>query len=80
MSWNDRIALDAGVLSGKPVIRGTRLAVDFILSLLAQGWSQDDILRNYTGIAREDIVACLQYASDALGAEKVYPLMPADTD
>ncbi len=74
MSWSERIAIDPGVLAGKPVIRGTRLAVDLIISLLAQGWSDSDILRNYPGLSRADIAACLQYASEVLQAEKVYPL------
>ena len=70
----DRITLDPAVLVGKPVIRGTRLAVDFIVGLLADGWNEADILRNYPGITREDIAACLRYASDSLRAEKVYPV------
>jgi uncharacterized protein (DUF433 family) len=68
-----RIALDPAVLAGKPVIKGTRLAVDFIIGLLAEGWSEADILRNYPGITREDIAACLGYARDILSSEKVYP-------
>ena len=74
MSWTDRIAIDPDVLAGKPVVRGTRLSVDFIIGLLGQGWSDSDILRNYPGLTREDIGACLQYASEVLQAEKVYPL------
>ena len=46
MKWNERIVIDPAVLAGKPVIRGTRLAVDFIVGLLAQGWTEADILRN----------------------------------
>ncbi|MBI3372745.1 MAG: DUF433 domain-containing protein [Betaproteobacteria bacterium] len=77
MQWNERIEINPAVLAGKPVIRGTRLAVDFIVGLLAQGWTQADILRNYPGVSHDDISACLQYASEALRAEKVYPLTPA---
>lgn len=65
-NWEDRISVDPRVLTGKPVIKGTRLAVEFILQLLAQGWSEAEILDNYTGITHEDIVACLQYASHAV--------------
>jgi uncharacterized protein (DUF433 family) len=71
----DRITLDLAVLAGKPVIRGTRLSVDFIVGLLADGWQEADILRNYPGITREDIAACLRYASEALRAERVYPVV-----
>jgi uncharacterized protein (DUF433 family) len=74
MGWRDRIMIDPEVLVGKPVIKGTRLAVEFIVGLLAQGWSEADILQNYPGLTREDILACLSYASDALHAERVYPV------
>jgi uncharacterized protein (DUF433 family) len=72
MKWRERIVIDPGILVGKPVIKGTRLAVEFIIDLLAQGWTEQDILRNYPGLAREDIQACLAYASDILRVEKVY--------
>ena len=64
--WEERIIVDPGVLVGKPIIKGTRLAVDFVLDLLAQGWPQDEILRNYPGLETEDIQACLAYARDRL--------------
>ena len=64
--WQERIAIDANILTGKPVIKGTRLAVEFVVELLAQGWTEDDILRNYPGITREDIQACLAFASAML--------------
>lgn len=75
MDVQERIVVDPGILVGKPVIRGTRLAVEYIVELLAQGWSEAEILRNYPGLTREDIQACLVYASNALRAEKVYPLV-----
>jgi len=74
MGWRQRIELNPEVLAGKPVVKGTRLAVEFIVDLLAQGWTEDEILENYPTLKREDIKACLQYASAALQAEKVYPL------
>jgi uncharacterized protein (DUF433 family) len=55
------------------VVKGTRLAVEFIVDLLAQGWSEMEILRNYPGLTHEDIQACLSYASEILRAERVYP-------
>ncbi len=73
MATHPRIVLDPGVLAGKPVIRGTRLAVEFIIGLLADGWGEAEILANYPGIVHDDILACLAYARDALGAEKVFP-------
>jgi uncharacterized protein (DUF433 family) len=73
MDWQSRIVIDPEILVGKPVIKGTRLAVEFIIDLLAQGWTETDILRNYPGVTRQDIQACLAYASTILKAEKVYP-------
>jgi len=60
--WGDRISIDPDVLGGRPAIKGTLLAVEFIIDLLARGWSELDIIRAYPGIEREDILACLQYA------------------
>ena len=67
-----RIVVDPDILVGKPVIRGTRLSVDFILGLLAQGWPESEILRNYPGITREDILACFEYAQELVESESVY--------
>jgi uncharacterized protein (DUF433 family) len=69
----DRISLDPAVLAGKPVIRGTRLSVEFIIGLMAEGWTETDILAEYPGLTREDITACLAYARDVLQSEKVFP-------
>lgn len=74
MSWPDRIVIDPEILAGKPVIRGTRLAVELILDLLAAGQSEDEILSNYPGLAREDILACLGYASYLAHEYRAYPL------
>ena len=68
-----RIVLDPAVLVGKPVIRGTRRSVDFIIGLMAEGWSEADIFRNYPGLTHEDLAACLAYARDVLRSEKIYP-------
>jgi uncharacterized protein (DUF433 family) len=68
-----RIIVDPAILTGKPVIRGTRLSVDFIIGLKADGWTEADILRNYSGLTHDDVAACLVYARDILKSEKVYP-------
>jgi uncharacterized protein (DUF433 family) len=73
MDWKERIIIDPKILVGKPVIKGTRLAVEFIVELMAQDWSESEILRNYPGITHEDIAACLMYATNILKAEKIYP-------
>lgn len=74
MNWQERIVVDPSILVGKPVIKGTRLAVEFLVGLLAQGWSVQDILDNYPGLTREDVLACLSYAEELLRSEKIYPL------
>jgi len=75
MNWQERIVIDPEILVGKPVVKGTRLAVEFIIDLLAQGWSEPEILRNYPGLTSEDIRACLNYASVTLKAERVYAMV-----
>ena len=74
VDWKERIVVDPAILVGKPVIKGTRLAVEFVIDLLAQGWTEVQILENYPGLGPEDIRACLAYASAVLHAEKVYAL------
>ena len=72
--WEERIVLDPKILVGKPVVKGTWLAVDFILDLLGQGWPSDEILRNYPGLEAEDIQACLAYARDMAAVQPRQPL------
>lgn len=59
MQLEERIVVNPEVLVGKPVVRGTRLSVDFLVGLMAQGWPDAEILRNYPGLEREDLLACL---------------------
>ena len=76
----ERIVCDADILTGKPVIKGTRLAVEFIVGLLAHGWTEAEILENYPHIVQADIRACLAYASAVLRTQKDYqhPMKLAD--
>jgi uncharacterized protein (DUF433 family) len=74
MPWPERVIADPEILAGKPVIRGTRLAIEFVLELLAAGQSEREILANYPGLAREDILACLSYASYLAHEYKAYPI------
>jgi uncharacterized protein (DUF433 family) len=73
MADHPRITLDPAVLVGKPIIRGTRISVEFVLELMAAGWSTADILASYPGLESEDIQACLAYARDVVSSERVYP-------
>ena len=70
----ERIVVDPEILAGKPVIRGTRLAVEFVLELLAAGRSESELLADYPGLTREDILACLSYASYLAHEYKAYPI------
>jgi len=74
MPWQDRIIMDPAILVGKPVVKGTRLAVEFILDLLAEGWTHQQIEQNYPSLTDDDIQAVLHYAADFLKRERVYPL------
>jgi uncharacterized protein (DUF433 family) len=74
MRWPERISVDPDILAGKPVIRGTRLAVEFILELLAAGRPESEILSDYPGLTREDILACLAYACYLAHEYKAYPI------
>lgn len=69
-----RITADRAVLTGKPVIRGTRLSVEYILSLLAHGANIAEILEEYEGLTEEDIRACLLFASQSLENTTFMPL------
>jgi len=71
VNWREHITVDPTVLVGKPVIRGTRLAVEFILGLIAQGWPEQEITRNYQ-ITPEQVRACVAYAQERLNEERVF--------
>ena len=64
MNYNDRITIEAGKRGGKPCIRGLRITVYEVLEYLASGMSEDEILRDFPGLTREDIRACLAFAAD----------------
>jgi uncharacterized protein (DUF433 family) len=74
MDWHDRIVVNPKILVGKPIIKGTRIAVEFVVELLANGWTAQQILDEYDHLTREDIQACLAYASEVLKSERVYLL------
>jgi uncharacterized protein (DUF433 family) len=78
MNWQDRIIINPKVLVGKPVIKGTRIAVEFVIDLLGRGWTTDRILREYDHLTAEDLQACLAYASDVLKSERVYLIPTKD--
>jgi uncharacterized protein (DUF433 family) len=69
-----RITFDPDILAGKPVIKGTRISVELILELLANGWSFEQILENYPQLSMQDIRAAIRYAAEVLKSERVYPI------
>jgi len=73
----ERITIDPDILVGKPVIRGTRLSVEFILNLLAHGATPYEVVQEYDGLAIEDVQACLLFASRALEDTEFMPLSEA---
>lgn len=70
----DRIEINPKVLNGKPVIKGTRLSVQFIIGLLAQGMTMQEVLNEYYRLTPEDILACLEFAAQTLENTLFYPL------
>jgi len=72
MDWREHITVDPDVLVGKPIIKGTRISVEFVIDLLARGWTMEQILKQYDHLTSEDIVACLAYALEMLRTERVY--------
>ena len=74
MAWEDRIDRNPEVLVGKPVVTGTRISVELVLELLADGWDEGEVLEGYPSLSRDDIRACLHYAAAALRAERARPI------
>jgi uncharacterized protein (DUF433 family) len=74
MFWQNRITIDPNVLVGKPIVKGTRISVEFVIELLGRGWTVEQVLGEYDHLTREDVQACLAYASEVLKSEKVYLL------
>jgi len=70
----ERVTVDPNVMVGKPVVKGTRLTVEYVLNLLAHGATEDEILGEYHGLAPEDIRACLLFASKSLESNAFMPL------
>ena len=76
MDWRNYIYSDPKILMGKPIIKGTRLGVDFILSLLAEGWTQEQILKNYSSLNQSSLKAVFAFAYECLKDESIYEMPP----
>jgi uncharacterized protein (DUF433 family) len=70
---NARIEVNPAVLGGKPVVRGTRIAVEWVVDLLAHAWTEKQVLDNYPALAAEDVRACVEYAAKAWPSGRGFP-------
>jgi uncharacterized protein (DUF433 family) len=73
-AWNEYIHSDPTVLVGKPVIRGTRISVSFLLDLYAAGWTETMILENYPHLTSQALRAALLFTAECMKEENLYPL------
>jgi uncharacterized protein (DUF433 family) len=71
MDYRERVAVDAGVMLGKPTIRGTRITVELLLRKLADGESIQNLLDAYPRLEREDVLAALSYGAEAISREEL---------
>lgn len=74
MNWRDYIHSDPEILSGKPAVKGTRLAVEFILRLFAAGWTERQVLENYPTLTPDALQAVFAYAADCMGEESLFAI------
>lgn len=74
MDWRQYIHSDADILIGKPVVKGTRLAVDFILSLFANGWTEAQVFENYPTLTPDALHAVFAFAAECMREEALYLL------
>jgi len=76
INWKDHIITDEDILLGKPVIKGTRLSVDHLIGLLAQGWTEKQILENYPRLTQNDLKAVFSYIQDCMKDGLLFDLPP----
>ena len=69
------IEINPKILAGKPIIAGTRISVELIVKLVAQGWKEEEIIKEYPVLKKEDIRAALLYAEKIIEEEEVYPIL-----
>ena len=79
IDWRDYIVSDPTILGGKPILKGTRLSVEFVLELLAAGWDRQALQENYPNLTEQRIRAVLAYAAETFREERFYILPPLPT-
>ena len=80
MNWKEYIHSDAEVLSGKPVVKGTRLSVEFLLDLFAAGWTEKQVLDNYPTLTPQSLRAVFAFAAECMHEEALFVLTPVGAD
>lgn len=73
MNWKEHIVSDKEVLLGKPTIKGTRLSVEHIIGLLAQGWTESQLLESYPRLTKESLQAIFAYVQDCIHDGLLFP-------
>lgn len=73
-----RITINPAIFGGKPIVRGQRIAVEHVLSMLAAGDTVDSLLEAYDWLERDDVLACLAYASKMVAGEDIEPVRASD--
>jgi uncharacterized protein (DUF433 family) len=74
LDWRNLIHSDPDVLLGKPVVKGTRISVDFILGLFSEGWTEDQILENYPTLTKKSLRAVFAFATECMREESLYAI------
>ena len=74
VNWRQYIHSDANVLVGKPVVKGTRLSVEFLLNLLAKGWNEKQILKNYPKLTADSLQAVFAFAAECMREEALFSI------
>jgi uncharacterized protein (DUF433 family) len=74
IDWRKFIHSDSDILLGKPVVKGTRLSVEFILGLFAEGWTEQQVIENYPTLTKESLRAVFAFATDCMREELLYSL------
>lgn len=84
MDWRERVTINPQILVGKPIIKGTRISVEFVIDLPGRGWTVDRILAEYDHLTPEDIQACLALKQSAKTSTRpghsVLDIAPVDLD
>lgn len=74
MDWREYIHSDLEILSGKPIVKGTRLSLDFLLELLANGWREEQLFDSYPNLTRDSLRAVFAFAAESTRDERAFEL------